>query len=189
MGLYKYLQKTLESEDSKTLMKKRLIEWRLSDAVVRIDYPTKINRARALGYKAKQGIVVARVKLVRGGRQRAAIKKGRKSGKRRHLKILAKSYQVVAEERAARAFENLEVLNSYYVAKDGIYYWFEVILVDPVLLKTDKELSWMLTPANRGRAYRGLTSAARKSRGLLNKGLGAEKLRPSLRAHKRLGTN
>ena len=39
----------------------------------------------------------------------------------------------------------------------------------------------------RGRAFRGLTSAGRKMRGLLNKGRGAEKLRPSIRAHNRKG--
>lgn len=187
MGLYKYLNQTLRSEDSQNLMKKRLIDWRLSDAVVRVEHPTKLIRARALGYKAKQGVIVARVRLVRGGRQRAAIKKGRKSGKLRRLKILAKSYQAVAEERAAKKFVNMEVLNSYYLAKDGIYAWFEVILIDPSKVVNDKDLSWMCL--QKGRAFRGLTSAARKSRGLLNKGKGAEKLRPSLRAHDRKGTN
>ncbi|MDP3765404.1 MAG: 50S ribosomal protein L15e, partial [Nanoarchaeota archaeon] len=34
---------------------------------------------------------------------------------------------------------------------------------------------------------RGLTSAGKRGRGLLHKGKGAEKLRPSLRAHQRKG--
>ena len=39
----------------------------------------------------------------------------------------------------------------------------------------------------RGRVYRGLTSAGRKSRGLRGKGKGFEKMRPSRRAHNRVG--
>ncbi|MBT92991.1 MAG: 50S ribosomal protein L15e, partial [Euryarchaeota archaeon] len=38
-----------------------------------------------------------------------------------------------------------------------------------------------------GRAYRGKTSAGKRGRGLMNKGKGAEKLRPSLKANKNRG--
>ena len=187
MGLYKYLKKTLKSKDSQDLLKKRLIDWRQDNAVVKADYPTKLTRARALGYKSKQGVIIARVRLIRGGRQRPNISKGRRSKHARQVKILAKSYQVVAEERAARKYKNMEVINSYYVAKDGRYYWYEVILADPVKLVKDKDLNWICT--DKGRVFRGKTSAGRKSRGLRNKGKGAEKIRPSLRANKRKGTN
>ena len=44
---------------------------------------------------------------------------------------------------------------------------------------------WFSNAKHRTRVYHGKTSAARKSRGLRNKGTGAEKLRPSLRAHDR----
>ena len=39
----------------------------------------------------------------------------------------------------------MEVLNSYYVAEDGKYKWYEVILVDPFSssLKRDKDLGWI----------------------------------------------
>jgi len=37
----------------------------------------------------------------------------------------------IAEERAAKKYPNLEVLNSYYVTEDGSHKWYEVILVDP----------------------------------------------------------
>ena len=69
--------------------------------------------------------------------------------------------------------------------EDGNYYWFEVILVDRAnpVIKADKELSWITN--ERGRVFRGKTSAGIRARGLLNKGKGAEKLRPSLRAHDR----
>ena len=83
---------------------------------------------------------------------------------------------------------NLEVLNSYFVAEDGLHRWFEVIMVDPYRpeIKADKNLNWICFRKHTNRALRGKTSAGRSSRGLMNKGIGAEKLRPSRRAHNRL---
>jgi large subunit ribosomal protein L15e len=36
-----------------------------------------------------------------------------------------------AEERVGRRCGNLRVLNSYWVNQDGVYKYYEVILVDP----------------------------------------------------------
>ena len=49
----------------------------------------------------------------------------------------------------------------------------------------DKNISWIIAPTHTRRAFRGLTSAAKHRRGLYHKGVGTEKLRPSLRAHER----
>jgi large subunit ribosomal protein L15e len=98
---------------------------------------------------------------------------------------LHKNYQAIAEMRANKAFPNCEVLNSYYVAEDGKNYWYEVILADkanPSVL-ADQKTAWVSTA--HGRTFRGITSAGRKHRGLRNKGKGAEKARPSRRAHSR----
>jgi ribosomal protein L15E len=97
---------------------------------------------------------------------------------------LAKSLRLIAEERAARKFPNLEVLNSYWVGEDGRHKWFEVILVDPnhPVIKADKDINWICEKQHKGRAFRGLTSAGKKVRGLRNKGRGAEKVRPSRKA-------
>ena len=101
--------------------------------------------------------------------------------------MLAKSYQVVAEERVNRRFVNMTVLNSYFLAKDGKRYFFETILVDPEIVKNYKGYEWLKLNKHRTRSYHGKTSAGRRSRGILtNKGKGAEKLRPSLRAHDRM---
>lgn len=83
----------------------------------------------------------------------------------------------------------MEVLNSYWVGEDGKHKWYEVILVDPYhpAIKADPQLNWLCTGKHRGRAFRGLTSAGKKGRGLRNKGIGAEKVRPSIRAHGRRG--
>ena len=45
------------------LRQDRLKAWRQESTVQKIERPTRLDRARALGYKAKQGIIVARVML------------------------------------------------------------------------------------------------------------------------------
>jgi large subunit ribosomal protein L15e len=101
----------------------------------------------------------------------------------------AKSLQRIAEERASRRYPNMEVLNSYWVGQDGRQKWFEVILVDGhhPAIKSDKTLSWVCNPTQRGRAERGTTSAGRKGRGMMTRGIGTEKTRPSIRSHGNLG--
>ena len=97
------------------------------------------------------------------------------------------SYQWIAEQRASRKYTNLEVLNSYQVGKDGQHYFFEIIMIDPSMPEIkSSELSWICNTENRGRAFRGLTSAANKSRGLRNRSHEL-KVRPSLRAWDRRG--
>src|SRR5438093_115566 len=48
----------------------RMVEWRRGNAFVRLERPTRIDRARELGYRAKQGYVVVRARVRRGGRRR-----------------------------------------------------------------------------------------------------------------------
>jgi len=182
MGTYKYVRE-LWKKPKKNLSKlwnERLIKWRQEPSTVRIERPTRIDRARSLGYKAKQGFIVVRQKVVRGGHMRPkAIMGGRRPKHARRRMVLEKSYKQIAEERVNKKYPNCEVLNSYWVCKDGTYYWYEVILVDkahPAISK-DKDISWITEKQHKGRVYRGLTSAARKSRGLRRKGTGAEKVR------------
>lgn len=166
-GFYYYIKKAWKKPDEKVL-RERMIEWRNSPVFTKVEKPLRLDRARALGYKDKKGFVVVRVRLMRGGHRRSRPNKGRR-GKRLHTrKNLTMSYQWIAEQRAARKYTNLEVLNSYLLGKDGIYYFFEVIMVDPERpeIKSDKTISWIAKPINRGRAFRGLTSAAKKSRGM-----------------------
>ena len=97
------------------------------------------------------------------------------------------NYQAIAERRANKAFVNCEVLNSYLVGKDGRQAWYEVIMVDrahPAIL-ADPTLKWVGMPANRARAYRGLTSSQRKTSGPRRRGTGAEHIRPSKNANLR----
>ena len=103
----------------------------------------------------------------------------------RRKKIVKENYQVIAEKRAARKYKNCEVLGSYETAKDGKYYWYEILLADRIQVSKYHEMKWLLN--TKSRVLRGLTSAGRKSRGLRHIGKGAEKIRPSLAAHGRKG--
>lgn len=189
MGIYKYVREAWKKpyDNKELLLKQKMIEWRREDVTTRIERPTRIDRARSIGYKAKEGIVVVRQRIPVSSRMRESGIKGRRSKTARRKKIVSKNYQQIAEERAAKKYPNLEVLNSYWVAEDGQDKWFEVIFIDkhhPAIL-ADKDLNWICSPQHEKRVFRGLTSAARRSRGLMNKGKGAEKIRPSNRANDR----
>ena len=187
MGIYKNLRDLWRSEEIKPILRNYMIKWRKEPVIVKLERPTRLDRARSLGYKAKKGFFIARVRVIRGGRKREKFKGGRRSKHMRRRKIVSKSYQWVAEERVNKKFRNMVVLNSYYLAKDGKHYFYEVILLDPKFLQGQKGFEWLWEKKHKSRVFRGKTSAGRKSRGLIHKGKGAEKLRPSLRAHSRKG--
>ena len=183
MGMYKYIREAWKSPKKIILksIKDRLVEWRKQPTTLRISKPTRLDRARSLGYRAKQGIIVVRQRVLRGGRQRPQIRSGRRSKRFSRRKDVNVSYQSIAERRVAVKYPNCEVLNSYYVAEDGRHYWYEIILVDKnhPAIKKDKTLMWITKVKHTNRVQRGLTSSQKKSRGLRHKGKGAEKVRPS----------
>ncbi len=168
----------------------RMVEWRRGAAFTRLEHPTRIDRARERGYRAKQGYIIVRARVRRGGRRRPHPMGGRHPKRRGLRKItMAKSIQRIAEERAAGHYPNMQVLNSYWVGEDGMHKYYEVILVDPQhpAIRNDPKINWICDPANRGRVYRGLTSAGKKGRSLMYKGKGAERSRPSVLSHERKG--
>lgn len=189
MSFTKYLRQVWKRPKENKAYKERLISWRKENVVTKIERPTRIDRARALGYKAKQGFVVARVRIKKGTRRRSIKRKGKKPSSLGTKIPAKKSKQWIAEERASKKFPNLEVLNSYWAADDGVNRWYEVILVDKnhPQIKNDKDINWILGKQHKGRVYRGKTSAGRKSRGLRKKGFGAEKVRPSIKSNKNRG--
>ncbi len=171
-------------------MKNRLIQWRREENFTRVEKPTRIDRARSLGYKAKQGYIVVRSRVRRGGLRKHQIKGGRVASKKGINKITAgKSTQRISEERTVKRYPNMEVLNSYWVGEDGRYHYYEVILVDPAhpAIVNDPKINWISAFPNRRRVLRGKTSAGQKGRGLRHKGKGAEKIRPSIRANQSRG--
>jgi len=175
------------SDQFKELRRERVIKWRREGAVTRLERPTRLDRARGLGYKAKQGYIVVRSRVRRGARRKSWPKAGRRSKRMTTHKTPGKNLQLIAEERAARRFANLEVLGSYWVGQDGRHKWFEILFVDPnhPVIQKDKRINWITAPQHRHRVYRGLTSAGKKIRGLHGKGTGSEHIRPSRKAHRR----
>ena len=169
--MYKYIQKLWKqpSKNLGSIYKIHLAEWRKEPAVVRINRPTRLDRARSLGYKAKQGIVMVRARVKKGVTKRPAITHARRP--KRHVMTrlpVRKSKQRIAEERAAKNYPNLEVLNSYWAGDDSKCEWYEIILVDPnhPSIFTDRKLNFLCRKTHTGRASRGLTSAGKKGRGL-----------------------
>lgn len=113
-------------------LKSKAIAWRKEPTISRIDRPSRIDRARKLGYKAKQGIVVARIRVGRGGMRKQRPVSGRRP---KHFGVVhikqGISMRKIAENRVLERFPNLEVMGSYYLHKDGTNLWYEVIMADP----------------------------------------------------------
>jgi len=156
MGMYKYIKQAFEKgyRERSLEFRRRITKWRKLGTVARIEKPTNLARARSLGYKAKEGYFMARVAVGRGQRKRPHPWGGRKPAKNVAYLSPGKSLQRIGEEKVARVFSNLEVLNSYWVGQDGVKKYFEVIMVDRKLLPG----------MPKGRAFRGLTSAGRQGR-------------------------
>ena len=185
---YSYVKETFEKHEKgyQTPHWFRGIEYRKGRSIQRIERPTKIHRARSLGYKAKQGYVVVRARIRKGGAHKVRPKRGRKPRAMGVNKYTTgKNLQWIAEERVQRKFPNMQVLNSYKMYSDGRHWYYEVIIVDPnhPVIKSDPKINWICEPAHKKRVTRGLTAAGKKGRGLYKKGWGSEKTRPSIGAN------
>jgi large subunit ribosomal protein L15e len=114
------------------VLKSKAVVWRTEEVVHKINRPSRLDRARRLGYKAKQGITVVRVRVGRGGMRKQRPVSGRRP---KHLGVVhikqGTNMRMVAERRVSEKYPNLEVLGSYYLHKDGRYLWYEVIMADP----------------------------------------------------------
>jgi len=192
-SVYSHIREAWKNpEDGKVaqLQWERQQEWRNQGAIERIERPTRLDRARSLGYKAKQGIVLARVSVRKGGARKQRFTAGRRSTRQGVNRLSRrKNIQRIAEERSTRKFPNLRVLNSYWVGEDGSQKWHEVIMLDPnhPAIQNDEDLNWICDDAHDGRALRGLTSAGQGNRGLGSKGKGTEHTRPSVHSDKGRG--
>ncbi|UQC74172.1 60S ribosomal protein L15 [Colletotrichum lupini] len=144
------------------------------NVIHRASRPSRPDKARRLGYKAKQGYVIYRARVRRGGRKKP-VAKGATFGKPTNQGVNQLKYQrslaSTAEERVGRRCANLRVLNSYWVNQDSTYKYYEVILVDPQhkAIRQDPRINWIVAPVHKHREARGLTATGKKSRGL-NKG-------------------
>jgi len=130
-------------KDNSAELREKAILWRKQNAMIRIAKPSRISRARRLGYKAKQGIVVVRMRVGTGGMRKQRPRGGRRP---KHLGVTrikaAVSMKQVAERRVLERYRNMKLLGSYFLYKDGMHYWFEIILADPShkRIAKDKEI-------------------------------------------------
>jgi len=130
-------------------LRAKAIGWRKETAVTRIDKPTRLQRARRLGYKAKQGIIVVRMRVGVGGMRKQRPRGGRRPKHLGVVRIKADvSMKQVAERRILQRYPNMKLLGSYFLYKDGMHIWFEIILADPdhPRISKDKELRKRLIP-------------------------------------------
>jgi large subunit ribosomal protein L15e len=166
MGAYKYITEAFQREYKERSggYKQRVIGWRKRPAIERVEKPTNLTRARRLGYKAKQGYAVVRVRVDKGRRTKRKPMGGRKPKSNYRFVQPGRSHQVMAEQRANRKYRNLEVLNSYWIGEDGNYKYFEVILAD-----ASKPSVNISSAIRQGKSFRGLTSAGQKGRGTKKK--------------------
>jgi large subunit ribosomal protein L15e len=189
---YRYISKSFRltlGPEGAALRHERLLTWRRETTVTRLERPTRLDRARAIGWKAKRGFIIVRVRVRRGGQGHRAIIAGRRPKRKGILRMtLSQSLQSIAEVRAQKHYPNLEVLNSYWVGEDGQQKFFEVILIDPAApeIISDPSVQWITSAVHKGRVYRGLTRAGRDGRGLRWKGKGVERMRPSKSRNRRV---
>jgi len=190
MGAYKYLEELARKKQSdvyRFLQRIRCWEYRQMSAIHRCSRTTRPDKARRLGFKAKTGYCIYRVRIKRGGRKKR-VSKGIVYGKPENAgvnKIKAtRNLKSIAEERVGRKCGGLRVLNSYWVGQDAVNKWYEIIAVDPfhTTIRNDPRINWICNPTHKHRELRGLTSAGRKARGLHRRGKCATKTRPSKRA-------
>ncbi|CAG8659798.1 19876_t:CDS:2, partial [Racocetra fulgida] len=110
--------------------------------------------ARRLGYKAKQGYIIYRIRVRRGGRKRP-VPKGATYGKPVNQGVNQLKYQrslrATAEERIGRRCSNLRVLNSYWINQ---------------AIRRDPKINWIASSKHKHREARGLTSIGKKNRGI-----------------------
>uniref|UniRef100_A0A336LQ38 Ribosomal protein L15 n=1 Tax=Culicoides sonorensis TaxID=179676 RepID=A0A336LQ38_CULSO len=174
MGAYRYIQELYRKKQSdvmRYLLRIRVWQYRQLTKMHRAPRPSRPDKARRLGYKAKQGFCIYRIRVRRGGRKRP-VHKGCTYGKPKsqgvnHLKPY-RNLQSVAEERVGRRLGGLRVLNSYWVGQDAAYKYYEVIMVDPHhnAVRRDPKVNWLCKAVHKHRELRGLTSAGKSSRGI-----------------------
>ena len=174
MGAYKYMSEIYRKKQSdvlRYLLRIRCWQYRQLTKVHRVQRSTRPDKARRLGYKNKQGYVIYRIAMRRGGRKRPAPKgapmcKPKTSGGVKQQKPV-RNLQSIAEERVGRRVLGLRILSSYWVGQDSTYKYFEVIMIDihHKAITRDPKINWMCSNLTKHRELRGLTTAGKSSRG------------------------
>merc|ERR1711878_227946 len=151
MGAYKYMQELYRKKQCdvmRFLQRVRCWQYRQLSTIHRASRPTRPDKARRLGYRAKQGYVIYRIRIRRGGRKRP-VPKGATYGKPTNQGVNSlknqRSHQAIAEERVGRRCKALRVLSSYWVGQDPTYRNYEVVMIDPMhkAIRRDPKINWL----------------------------------------------
>ena len=124
MGAYKYLEELWRKKQSdvfRFVLRMRSWEYRQLPVIHKVNRPSRIDKARKLGYKAKQGYVIYRIRIRRGGRKRP-VSKGIVYGKPVNQGINqlkpTRSHKAIAEERVGRR-KQMRALHKITSARRG----------------------------------------------------------------------
>ncbi len=114
-ALYRQVGETWQKvfKDKSGDILQRAIELRRGPTMLRLERPSRIDKARMLGYKAKEGVVVVRIRVKAGGMRRPRPVSGRRP---KHLGVLRmksdEPVQKVAERRVREKHTNLKLLGA-----------------------------------------------------------------------------
>jgi Ribosomal protein L15E len=131
MGSFKYIhanEMALYKNDERK--KDILKDVRSQPIIKRVDRPTKLTKAKSVGYRAKQGYIIVRVRVGKGDFRRPRPNHARRPSKSGIYYKLAVSKEDIARERALNVFKNMVVVGSYFLIEDGKNKWFEIVLAD-----------------------------------------------------------
>jgi len=128
MGASRYIKEAFAASMKSGAVRERVRAWKQGNTVQRVEKPLNPVRARELGYKAKKGYFVVRVKTKRGKRTRNRPQLGRKPGRNRKRENPGKPWQWFAEQKALHRCRNAELVGSYFAGGDGSSQFFDVLL-------------------------------------------------------------
>ncbi|MGC8661853.1 MAG: 50S ribosomal protein L15 [Nitrososphaeria archaeon] len=132
-NMYDYINQTWQKyyREKPDEYKSYLIKWRSEPRIVRVEKPTRIDRARELGYKEKPGYIVIRMRMARGGMKIQRPNSGRRQ-KHSGSKLISgqDSKAKIAAQRISAIYRNMKVLGTYYLGEDGKHVWYEIVLHD-----------------------------------------------------------
>merc|ERR1712142_925359 len=142
MGAYKYVNELWRKKQTDVmgfLLRVRTWQYRQLSRVHRASQPTRIEKARRLGYRANQGFVIYRVRVRRGSRKKP-VAKGCTYGKPTHHGINQMKFQ-----------RSLRVV---YFGRHS------------TAIRRDPRIQWICEAKQKHRELRGKTAAGKTSRGL-----------------------
>ena len=119
MGAYKYMEELSKKKQSdlfRFLHRIRCWQLRQLSAIHRASRPSRPDKARRLGYKAKQGYIIYRIRVRRGGRKKPVpkgITYGKPKGEGVNQIKFQRSLRSVAEVPICYILEIPQCINNY----------------------------------------------------------------------------